>query len=644
MGGLALVVGLALLDVAWGPEAIIIVTVLLGPLIAALRAPPRDVAVVAVAAAIAALLSGAWNDNFGDGAYWLRLLVVAVGGMAALARAAQRESAQEGRRRFRLLVALADVGEGALTLDETVQALTGILVPEFADVCILDLLQGDEPVRLGVKASGADAEVIEAWLRDRPPAEAGVEVSSRTAARTRRVHVVARIDPDTVAAWSVDSEDAERMRALAPRSSMVVPLLARGRMLGTLSLTVTERSGRSYTESDAAFAEVLAGRVALALDNAGLYAELQTAEAQLSASLESLADAVIVEAPGDRLLHANAAAVRQLGFGSAQELLSRRPDEVLARFELFGEDRRPLTGADVLAAARVFAGEVPEPLLIRHVERETREEGWSIVKSTPVTDRDGRPRLAVHVIEDVTALKRAEAGQRLLVRAGRVLTSSMQFERTLQEVTELVVPALADWCTISLPDAAGHLRQVAVAHADPERVRFAWELDERHPPRLSGGSNPAGVMRDGGSRRVNGITAEQLRRSAEDEEHYRLLTELGLYAGLAVPLVARGEPLGVMTLASAESRRPFSDADVLLAEQLGRLAGTAVHTGRLYAERSSIAATLQTGLLPPELPAIPGWTAVPLYRPAGPETWVGGDFYDAFPVRGGWMVIVGDVA
>ena len=644
VAGLAVVAGLSVLDAAWGPEGIITVTVLLGPLVVGLLAPPRDVAIVGIAAVTAAALSATWNDNFGDGPYWLRLLVVAVGAVVAVAGARQRVRAQDSRRRFRLLVALADVGEGALTLDETVEALTGILVPEFADVCIVDLLLGDEPVRLAVKATGTDAEAVETWLRGRPPAEADVEISSRTTARTRRAHVVPEIDTDAVAAWSLDPDDERRMRALAARSSMTIPLLARGRILGTLSLTVTDRSGRRYAEADAAFGEVLAGRVALALDNAGLYAELQTAEAQLSASLESLADAVLVEAPGERLVHANPAAVRQLGFASAQELLERRPGEVLDRFELFGEDRQPLTGAEVLAAGRVFAGELPEPVLVRHVERATREEGWSVVKSTPVAGREGHPHLAVHVIEDVTALKRAEDGQRLLVLAGRALTSSMDFARTLQEVADLVVPALADWCTIALPDGTGHLRQVAVAHVDPERVRFAQELDERHPPRLNGASNPAGVMRDGGSRCVNGITPEQLRRSAHDDEHYRLLSELGLYAGLAVPLVATGEPLGVMTLASAESRRRFSDADVLLAEQLGRQAGTAVHTGRLYAERSSIAATLQAGLLPPDLPPIPGWATVPLYRPAGEETWVGGDFYDAFAVRGGWMIIVGDVA
>jgi hypothetical protein len=61
-------------------------------------------------------------------------------------------------------------------------------------------------------------------------------------------------------------------------------------------------------------------------------------------------------------------------------------------------------------------------------------------------------------------------------------------------------------------------------------------------------------------------------------------------------------------------------------------------------ERTRIARTLQAGLLPPRLPAIPGWASAALYRPAGRENWVGGDFYDAFRIQDGWMLVVGDVA
>jgi len=131
---------------------------------------------------------------------------------------------------------------------------------------------------------------------------------------------------------------------------------------------------------------------------------------------------------------------------------------------------------------------------------------------------------------------------------------------------------------------------------------------------------------------------------AQDEEHLELLRSVGIQAGLTVPMSKGAKIVGALTLISAESGRRFEAAEVTLAEELARRAGTAVENARLYTERSNIARTLQTSLLPGRLPHMPGWMAATLYRPAGDENWVGGDFYDAFAVRGGWLALVGDVA
>ena len=143
---------------------------------------------------------------------------------------------------------------------------------------------------------------------------------------------------------------------------------------------------------------------------------------------------------------------------------------------------------------------------------------------------------------------------------------------------------------------------------------------------------------------VDEVTDELLAAAAQDEEHLELLRGVGMRAGLVVPLSAAGKQLGALTLVSSESPRRFTDDDVALAEEIARRAGTAVYNARLYTERSHIAHTLQTSLLPGRLPRMPGWEVATLYRPAGEQNWVGGDFYDAFAVRGGWLALVGDVA
>src|SRR5215210_3146924 len=114
---------------------------------------------------------------------------------------------------------------------------------------------------------------------------------------------------------------------------------------------------------------------------------------------------------------------------------------------------------------------------------------------------------------------------------------------------------------------------------------------------------------------------------------------------IIVPMTAAsGRPIGVISFINAESGRVFTETELELCEELGRRAGIAVENARLYTERSIIAHTLQRALLPPGLPEMPGYSLSALYRPAGEENWVGGDFYDAFAVRTGWVVVVGDVA
>jgi serine phosphatase RsbU (regulator of sigma subunit) len=101
--------------------------------------------------------------------------------------------------------------------------------------------------------------------------------------------------------------------------------------------------------------------------------------------------------------------------------------------------------------------------------------------------------------------------------------------------------------------------------------------------------------------------------------------------------------IGTLTL-SLTGRR-FDSADVLVAEDFGLRAGAAVENARLYRAASLIARTLQTSLLPPVLPDVPGASLAAAFHPAGEGIEVGGDFYDVFSTGDGqWYLVMGDVA
>jgi PAS domain S-box-containing protein len=364
---------------------------------------------------------------------------------------------------------------------------------------------------------------------------------------------------------------------------------------------------------------------------------------RLGAALGGLAEAVTIQDATGALVYANEAAARALGFDSPEQLVATPPEQIADAFEATHEDGTPLS-LDRLPGRQALAGQTPEPMLVRAVNRRTGEERWRLTKATAVPDADGRPRLAVNVIEDVTDVKRAELAQRLLSEAGAALSSSLDYEQTLARVARLAVPQLADWCGVSIPDDDGYLRSVAVAHVDPGKVEFAREYNGRYPSHISDPTGAAQVMRELAPQLVNDISDEMLEQAIADPDQLAALQTIGMRSVLIVPMVAAGQAIGTISLVTAESRRVFTPADLQLAEELGRRAGTAVENARLYTERSQIARTLQASLLPAALPEIPGFGLASLYRPAGAENWVGGDFYDAVSTPRGWMVTVGDVA
>jgi PAS domain S-box-containing protein len=592
--GVGVTAALAALDLLLAPSALLAALLVLPALGCALVARWGDTAAVAGAGIALALAAIAWNDG-PAGTEVAALAVVVVGGTLAVLVALLRSAAEVNLRRFRLLSAIADVGNEAMELEEAVARLLDMLTPAFADASVIDASVDGPDRRLGVRPRDAEEAVADA-LRDR-----------------------------------------------AGGARLVLPLRARGRTIGRLTTLLCE-SGRRYSPSDVRFAEVFAGRAAVVLDNAGLTSELDAAERRLGTVLDGLAEAVTVMDLNGRAVYANQAAVELLRLDSAEQLLNAEPGATMELFDVYDEHGEPIDLRQ-LPAWRVLSGESDvEPLVVRNVVKATGEERWLVNKTTAITDAVGRVSRVVNVIEDVTETKRAEMAHRLLAAASDALASSLDFEAMLQRVAEVAVPTLADWCGVDVPGPGGFAQLVAIAHSDPDKLALARRMRVSYPVRLDRAEGVAAVMREGRSLVRLAISDAELRAYAEDEEHFRLLRELGMDSLIVVPLVAGGQTLGTLTLARATSGRVFDVGDRELAEELARRASIAVLNARVYSERSAIAATLQRGLLPPRLLAPPGFAVASHYEAAGSMNEVGGDFYDAFPTDEGWMTVVGDVA
>ncbi len=372
-----------------------------------------------------------------------------------------------------------------------------------------------------------------------------------------------------------------------------------------------------------------------------LVAQLRATREQLNLTLGALAEAVTVHDEDGRLTFLNPAALALLGLGSSEEALAAGASQVFERFEARREDGTRVTLAEI-TGRQLLKGEEAEPLLTRWLDRATGQERWLLIKTSQYDDDHGRP-LAVNVIEDITETKESELRGRFLAHASEVLSSSLDFEDTLQRVARLAVPELADWCGVELLDEHGDSRQVAVAHVDPAKVEFAIALREQYPPDPEAPAGVPAVLRTGQPELYPTITDELLAASARDEQHLRLARELEMRSAMIVPMRTGETVIGAITLVAAETKGAYDEQDLTFAEELGSRAAIAVGNARVYHERSRTAETLQRSLLPATLPAMPGWRAATLYRPADQVSQIGGDFFDLFKAAEGFTVILGDV-
>ena len=291
---------------------------------------------------------------------------------------------------------------------------------------------------------------------------------------------------------------------------------------------------------------------------------------------------ITVQDVGGKLTYANAAGAAIVGFASPAEMLAATPAEILTRFEMFTADGSPFR-PEQLPGRVALAGRATEETLLRFRVRGRSEERWAAVRAVPAHDLDGRVVCAINFFRDVTEEVRDKDHRSFILRAVDELASSLDYEKTLATVTGLAVPVLADWCAIDVVDG-GATRRLAIAHVDPAKVKLVGEIVRRYPPDPNARTGVPEILRTGKAELMPVIPRELLTRAAVDAEHLRLIDELQLASYVGVPLKARGQVIGVLTMAMAESGRHHTEKDLELAQSLADRAALAIDNARLFRE------------------------------------------------------------
>lgn len=311
--------------------------------------------------------------------------------------------------------------------------------------------------------------------------------------------------------------------------------------------------------------------------------------------------------------------------------------------------------------------ETGEPVLDRRRTGRTpadpdHDRVWSC-SYVRVQDPGGRPIGVIASLLDVTEQQHdhteAEAGRRrlaLLSEASARIGSSLDLERTAQELADLSVPHLADAVTVDVLETLAHggepgmgltggiaLRRLGkapqtgtpVTHILAPRGRtltfpatapYTQALSDRQPFLIS--------------RLDEGSVAAAARHSPKPAQ----LVQTGVHSFLMIPLVARDVVLGIATFYRTRPVGPFGSDDVTLAGELGARAAISIDNARLYHHEHETAVVLQRSMLPQHVTPPAGIEIAHRYLPASDVNEVGGDWYDVLPLSGGRAaLLIGDV-
>ncbi|MBA8956672.1 SpoIIE family protein phosphatase [Actinomadura namibiensis] len=245
-----------------------------------------------------------------------------------------------------------------------------------------------------------------------------------------------------------------------------------------------------------------------------------------------------------------------------------------------------------------------------------------------------------------------------LGEAGEQIGSSLDHLQAARKLAEVMVPRLADYAVVELLERVASaeidhpsgpvaedapLRRIAVVH-DDEPGRWADTLPEGEITRIPSDTPCLRVLETGLGVHIPRVTPEraaEICASYTDRDLRPLITGRAL---LILPLVARGQVLGLCKLMRRPGRPGYDELDLTMIEELVRRAALCVDNGRLYRREAQAVQRLQRSMLPDDPPEVPGARVCFRYRPAGQAAQVGGDWFDAIPLPGCRLgIVVGDV-
>lgn len=321
--------------------------------------------------------------------------------------------------------------------------------------------------------------------------------------------------------------------------------------------------------------------------------ELEKSTEYLDSLLDHIPMTVFVKDVADlRYTHLNKAGEELLGI-DREDFIGRRDSDLFPPEQA----REFLDNDNDVIAGRIVIDTKEE-------EIQTKNQGIRILhtKKIPLFGKDGQPQYIMGVAEDITDKKKSEedmlrmikeeavlkereiatARDIFLAKVSTLLSSTLDYNETLNLLANLSVTALGDWCTISMINNNGVFERAAGAHVDKKKTALVEEYMYKYPP----DPRVFNVNEDATFYNYQ-ISNSELRAMVKDERQLEMLLELGANSSMIVPIKARGKIRGSLAFIAGTSKPNFTALDMVLAEDLGRRAGIAIENALLYSSAQS---------------------------------------------------------
>lgn len=297
--------------------------------------------------------------------------------------------------------------------------------------------------------------------------------------------------------------------------------------------------------------------------------------------VELAPEAIVIHSEGE-IVYINPAAKKLVGVKKSQDIIGKPV------MSFVHPDSLPFVKERI---ERMLHKKKLEPFA---VEKFITLEGNTILvetKAIPFTFQ-GKTSILV-IIHNITDKKKEEEQQYFLNNISKLLNSSIEYKRTLENVVKSIVPALSDYSRLVLLDDKGCISDEVSYHIDPRKLKYVDKLYEAYRNRSGYTYGIDSILSKGKSEIMENVSPSILKKYKTNKRLLTIIHALGLISYMGVPLKVQNKIIGALTFSSIRKDRIYTKNDLHFAEEVARRIASAIENARLYTQAQK---TIETEL------------------------------------------------